>query len=309
MERVKSKYSDWTRGQEEALLNIIGEENAKELLAGNISVEFKEVVKKLFDKNGRRIPEGLSAKVCDADGNFRLDQPNLKNEHHYVDHFKHHYVDPITRLHECLNVDTGITAEGLKAETERLLALIQDNSQIANIARGVCLPVVLPQLTTSSDVGTILEQYLEGVSKSYEKTFSYRRSSINYKGRLAGEIDIVDGSRYDQLIERMKQGAIIGIHFPNPLQGFSVKASRQQMSTLPGGFVLSGMDSLIAMVIYPEVLSRDQNTPGLDLAAFSWQSARRSLRFWALNDRLDFQGTADLDCAFGAYSGGLFFCG
>ena len=55
MEQVTSKYADWTRGHVESLINILGEKNAEELRRGNLSVEFKEVIKKLFDKHGRRI--------------------------------------------------------------------------------------------------------------------------------------------------------------------------------------------------------------------------------------------------------------
>lgn len=43
------KYSDWTRGQVEALLNIIGEENAKNLLAGRVTVSFERIKEALLD--------------------------------------------------------------------------------------------------------------------------------------------------------------------------------------------------------------------------------------------------------------------
>jgi hypothetical protein len=300
MERVTSKYADWTRGQVEALINIIGEENAKGLLAGDISAEFKEVVKKLFDKHNRRIPEGLQARVCDANRNFRLNQPKLDAETDFANR--------ILRLHGCLSIDTKITAEQLKAETERLLAGVRENFQIANIANGVYLPVVLPKLVTD-DLGAELELYLAGVNNSYTKTFGDRRFYNHRKGTLANEVSVVDGSRHDQLISRMKQAPVIGLHFPNPLQGFSINASREQMPTLPEGFILSGMDTPIAMVIYPDILARDWNTPGLDLAALQWQSAVYSLCFKSYDGRLDFDGTGILAHADGDYSGGLLFLG
>jgi len=300
MNRATCKYSDWTRGQIEALINIIGEEKAKRLLNGEISVKFEEVVKVLFDKHGRRIPEGLSASVCDANRDFHLNQPKLEAE---VD-----YANRITRLHGCLNVDTEITAEQLKTETERLLALIRDNSQIANIANGVWLPVILPQLMID-DLGTTLEQYLEGVGKSYTKTFSDRKFN-HREGTLANEVSIIDGSRHDQLIQKMKQGPIIGIHFPNPLRGFSIHSDREQMLTLPEGFILSGLDTVIAMIMYSDILARDWNTPGLDLAALSWQSANFSFNFKAFDVRLEFDFAAYLAFARDVYSsGGLLFLG
>ena len=131
----------------------------------------------------------------------------------------------------------------------------------------------------------------------------------NYrKGDLGGKVSVVDGSRHDQLISRMKEGLVIGLHFPNPLQGFSINASREQMSTLPEGFILSGMDTPIAMVMYPDILARDWDTPGLNLA-LQWQSAGYSLYFWACGGSLGFGRTAGLAGASGSYSGGLLFLG
>ncbi len=277
-----------------------GRDNLWAVLRDEKTIIIKDAIKVLFDKHGRRIPESLQTNVCDANRNLRLDQPKLGEE---VD-----FANRIMQLHGCLDIDTGITAEQLKTETERLLALIRDNSQVASIANGVWLPVILPQLTTD-DLGTALEQYLEAVGNSYVKTFSDRKFYNHYKDTLANKINIVDGSRHDQLIERMKQEPIIGIHFPNPLQGFSINASREQMSTLPEGFVLSGMDTPIAMAMYPDILARDYNTPGLDMAALSWQSTDCSLSLWAYNSLLDFDPTGYLANAYGLYSGGLLFLG
>jgi hypothetical protein len=262
--------------------------------------QVEAAIRLFFDKNGRRIPEGLQAKVCDANRNFRLDRPRLDTETDFANR--------ILRLHGYLSIDTKITAEQLKAETERLLAMIKGNPQIANIANGVCLPVVLPKLVTD-DLGAELELYLTGVNNGYAKTFSGRNFNNYHKGDLSGKVSAVDGSRHDQLIQLVKERPVIGLHFPNPLQGFSINASREQMSTLPEGFILSGMDTPIAMVMYPDILARDWNTPGLDIAALQWQSAGYSLDFRADIGKLDFGHTGSLARAVGFYSGGLLFLG
>jgi len=298
---------DWirshTNGQTVAILSkVCGGKTEKldALLRDELEIELKEVLKKLFDKHGRRIPEGLSASVCDANRSFRLDQPKLVEEADFANR--------ILRLHGCLSIDTEVTAEQLKAETERLLAIIRENSQIANIANGVYLPVVLPKLVTD-DLGAELELYLSGVNNSYTKTFGDRSFNNYRKGDLSGKVSIIDGSRHDQLIERMKQELVIGLHFPNPLQGFSINADREQMSTLPEGFILSGIDTPIAMAMYPDILACDWNTPGLELAALQWQSADYSLDFGAFDDELGFGITDSLANARGPYSGGLLFLG
>lgn len=300
---MSSKWmiKDWTTGELNALVkNLGGEEVARKIQRGEARVYLTEILKTLFDKHGRRIPEGLQTNVCDAHRDFRLDQPKLKRE---VD-----YANRIMRLHGCLGMDTNVTAEQLKQETERLLALIRDNFQVTNIANGVWLPVILPKLT-ADDLGAALEQYLEAVGKSYVKTFSDRKFYNHRKGILAGEVNVVDGSRHDQLITKMKQGPVIGVHFPNPLQGYSINASREQMSTLPEGFILSGMDTPIAIAMYPDILARNWNTPGLYLAALSWQSADGSLLFLARDALLDFALTGLLAHANDFSSGGLLFLG
>jgi len=254
----------------------------------------------LLDEHGHRIPEGLQAKVCGANRDFRLYQPKLKAEVNYADR--------IMRLHECLGVDTGITAGQFKVETERLLALIRDDFRIAKITNGVWLPLILPQLEIK-DLGTALEWCLKGVGNSYGKAFSDRSFNNYRKGTLAGEVNIVDGSRHEQLVERMRQGPVMGIYFPNPLQRFSIRASWEQMETLSNEFILSGLDIAIAMVTYADILARDWNTLGLDMAALSRRSADYSLFFGTRDDGLDFGSTGRLARASNHYSGGLLLLG
>jgi len=295
------KYGTVTLGQVEAAINKLGGQEVWDAwLRGEKTMTVEDTIQLLFERNGRRIPQGLKAAVCDAKRDFRLDQPKLEVEADFANR--------IARLHDCLSMDTGVTAEQLKAETERLLVLIRENSQVANIVDGVFLPVVLPKFVTD-DLGAELELYLAGVGNSYTKTFGDRKFYNHRKGTLASELNIVDGSRQYQLVERMKQGPVIGIYFPSPLQGFSIKADREQMATLPEGFILSGLDTAIAMVMYPDVLARDYRTPGLDLAAFSWRSSDYSLCFGASDDGLGFDYGGYLARAYSCYSGGLLFLG
>ena len=277
---------NWTTGELNALVkNLGGESIARGIQKGEIKINPKNVMKVLFDKNGRRIPKNFSSDVCDANRNFQLNQPKLKTE---ID-----YINRIVLLNECLGIDTGITGKQLMAGTERLLTLIQDNYQIANIAKGVYLPVVLPQLMTD-DLGTVLEQYLEAVGKSYANTFDNRKFYNHRKGILANNVKIISGSRHNQLIKRMKQGPVKGIYFPSSLQEFSVNTSREQMLTLPEDFILSGMDILIAMIMYPDILARDCHAPNLDMAAFFWQFIEDSLGFDISDNHLDFDCTNSL---------------
>lgn len=262
----------------------------------------------LFDETGRRIPKDLYAEVSDANCNFGLDQLKLNEE---VD-----FANRIMRLHGCLSIDTKVTAEQLKVKTERLLAIIRDNSQIANITNGVYLPIVLPKLVTD-DLGAELELYLAGVDNSCAKTLS-KRSFRNYlRSRLSGKVSIVNESRHNRLISQMKQGPVIGLHFPNPLQSYSINACREQTSTLPEGFILSGMDTPIAMTMYPDVLARDQNAPNLNLTALhldtapslSFENFDKSLSFKIIDTTLYFTSSTHPFYACDQDSGSLLFLG
>lgn len=294
-------YDDLTDGHWRALgTKCGGFENVLDILRGEKTVTVKDAIRIFFDKHGRRIPESLQANVCDADRNFRLDQPKLDEESDFSNR--------ILRLHRCLSIDTEVTAKQMKAETERLLAVIRGNSQIVNITKGVCLPVVLPKLMTD-DLGATLELYMSGVNSSYAKTFDNQKFCNYRKGTLANKVSVAPGTRHDQLIGRTKKGPVIGLHFPNPLQGFSINASREQMLTLPKGFILSGMDTSIAMIMYSDILARGWKTPGLDMAALQWQSADYSLNFRAFDDKLGFDKTGYLSTVDDHYSGGLLFLG
>lgn len=298
MEKVTCKYRDWTKGQEEALLNILGEENARRLLSGELSVEFKEVIRKLFDKNGRRIPKDLSSSVCDPDKRFKLVQPRMKTVKDYARVLK--------ILADALGVgvqDLGITAEEFKAKAEELMSTIPSNS--ANIKKGVGLPLVLPKFES-------FEKLLCSVNNSYKNVFQNRNFCYNLKSELGLSVvaaKTVEGSRQDQLIEKMKQGPVVIIFFPNSLQGFSVNASREQMESLPEGFILSGIETIIAMIMYPEVLARDSYTPTLGLAGLFRQSSDYSLLFWAADNELSFGDGVHSSHAIDDISSGLSFRG
>lgn len=149
--------------------------------------------------------------------------------------------------------------------------------------------------------------HLLAVNHSYKQEFPDRKFNNLRQGTLAGQVNMVDVSRHKQLIERAKKKPVVGLYFPNPLQGFSVDASREQMNDLPEGFYLSGLDTVIAMIMYPDILARDVKIPGLYLTALQYKSPEYYLYFKANDDKLSFGATDYLSVAGGSYSGGLSF--
>lgn len=192
-------------------------------------------------------------------------------------------------------------ARGLK---EKLRGIVQ----VANLLNGACFPIVVPQIRFDDYGQAMDEVMIPAVERAYRRQFSGRVFDNHRKGDLAGQVTVVPESRHQVLLDRMQRGYVIGLYFPNPLQGFSVLAQREQMETFPEGLLLAGgFDSAMATMMYSDVLVRDGKTPVYDLSALQWQSSEYSLSFSANDDRLQFGHRAYLGNAFEYFSGGLLF--
>jgi hypothetical protein len=276
-----------------------GLDNVLAIIRGEKAVKIEDLIM-LFDKNGRRIPpKELQNNVCDPNKDFYLKQPQIN------------YADRLVRFQEAFHPGPCISAAEFEGKSEGLIEKIKNDSQISNLLKGVYLPIILSQIPKKFDYGKVLEQtFLSAVQSSYEKEFPNRKFYNHKKGELEGEVTIVPGTRHEKLIEKMKQDIIVATYFPNPLQGFSFLASREQMTTLPESLILAGgFDTASAMAMYPDVLARDWHTPGFDLAALQWQSSGRSLCLLADDDGLGFSYRVVLGGAGGYYSSGFLFLG
>ena len=260
----------------------------------NRGVVAEEATKVFFDRTGRRIPpQGLTGAVKDANRDFHLVQPTLQ------------YDLALERLQNVFRIsNAGVSLDQFENEIGDLCQRIEKNEQLSNLLKGVYLPlVILPAVIT--DHGTDIEQrLLPAVEGSYKAQFPDRKFVNHRKGELAQQVKVVHDS-HTRLLAEIAKGPVIGLYFPNSLQGFSIPADREQMTGLPECFSLSGaVDTLTALVMYPDVLARDWNTPGLDMAALQWQSQECSLCAKADDVKLEFD-YRNLD-ANGYYSGGMF---
>ena len=298
------KYPNWkgpeNEGRVEALLNILGEPNAEAVLRDELEVRFSpRAPRTFFDANGRCIPfRGIQSRICDPDRDFHLIQPPLD------------YGLRLARLGEYLQAGGSmISAAEFEDRCQKLLELLSADEQCGEIVKAVHLPICIPQ-TAVVDYGVSLETFLPGVERSYKIEFPERTFSNYRKGDLVKKMTMVPGTRHDILVERLATGPVVGVYFPNPMQGFSVLAQREQIEVMPPWFLLSGgFDTATAMAAYPDVLARDLNTPKLDLAALQWRGSSCSLCFEASDDELVFGGRGGLGLASGYYSGGFFVLG
>lgn len=203
----------------------------------------------LFDNCGRRIPSpGLCGSII-APGKRspRLEQP--------------HGIQERGRLHRLMSsfVGTGLSfmfTKDFERRSQAIFAQLAGHTALAEILNGVHLPICLPQLVVD-DYGTVLNTiFAKAVERSFDSQFQGRQRFENCLSHcLPRNVSVVPEGRQQLLLERMRQGAVVGVYFPMALHGFSVKAAQRQMADLPSNFLLSGgLDTAAALAMYPDVL-------------------------------------------------------
>ncbi len=303
------KYPDFTFGRTQALIDQLGGlDIVNKILSGDLKVNVQgpdlqviEALKTLFDKNGRRIPLNLKAAVCNPNKDYFVEQPSIN------------YKDRLCKGFTNTGLNAFMSLSDFSGKTEKLLTQLRNSDQLKNLLKGPYLPITIPK-THLTDLGAMTEDLVTAAGKSYQNHFSKRfgkRSFTNYrKGELERQVTVVNGSRYERVVESIQKESMVGIYFPTVLQGFSVHADVEQMASLPESFILSGsLDIAMAFAMYPDVLGRNGYTPIYDCAAVNWQSSDSSFYFYASGDAADFGGRGLLSVARADYSGGLLFVG
>lgn len=296
---------DLTVGQIAAILNKVSggdKEKLEALLRDEYRVSLIKRAIKFFDKNGRRIPSvGLQAAVCDARKDLYLNKPELD------------YVNRLIRFTEAFKVGHVLSWEDFYEKHKKLFKEVISNKNLDNLLKGVYFPIILPKLYNFTDYSkTLKEVFIPAVKLSYERQFPGREFHNCFKDESSFKIDIVPGSRHEKLIEKMKKNYVVALYFPNSLQGFSISASREQMSSLPESLILAGgFDSFSAMVMYPDILARDYDVPDYDLSALSWNSRPLSLCSDPIRrtSTIYFTDWSDEAAAYSLRSSGLLFIG
>lgn len=280
-----------------------GVKNVTKILRGELDITVQPTNRTLVDRYGRCIPiSGMSGKVCDPDPSFvkfRFGQPNFGKVKNYIRGIKN--------MQQHFDPDVNVSPRRFQEKTEYLLDLIKDNNRIANLTNGLWLPLIIPNLKFD-DLGDNLNYFYKAAFSSY-KSSGFGKNTSELLGQLKNEVQIASESRFDRLIEQSKTvEPLIGIYFPYALLGFSIRACRQQMQCLPEGLILSGLDTAVASIMYPEILWSEK-LPSINLSGFSYQHSNRSLFFVATKNCLSFMIT-DFPWDYGELnSSGLLFIG
>jgi len=276
------KVDDLTGGHNKALVTKCGGlGEVIKILRDQRVVQLKDPWVLLFEEDGQRINSSYR-NTCKPDHAHYLIQPKLDYGERYECFMHAGFGEP------------GISAYGFESWAEALSAKLMASDPLANLSRGVCLPIILPQLPAVFNYGELLkEKFQKAVKTVLFKKFPDRKYVERHKDESCGKVRVVHES-HERLIARLKKGPEVALYFPNPLQGFSVLASREQMKDLPKELYLTGgIDTYTAMAMYADVLARDFYTPGLDMAAISYHSSEGSSH----------------STARGRYSAGLLFLG
>jgi len=239
----------------------------------------------------------MKGEAAQANRDFHSDQPAID------------YGAILARLQQFLPGLAFVAVEEFGRQAKAIVERLRSDKQARNLLNGVYLPIAIPQVDVV-DYGRILDELLlPAVKRSYEEALPGRTFANHRAGTLAGQIQIVGGTRHERLLAQMKERPTVGLWFANPLQGFSIPADREQIAAFTDqSIILSGaIDTALAWVATPQVLARDWHTPGYDCSALAWGSAVYSLLFKAIDDSADFDYRRLY--AYDAYSGSVLVLG
>jgi hypothetical protein len=307
---------DWTSGQLNAIVKALGEDNARALLAGTLTVERVEKVLQLKDRDKHdkvaMLFDKYGFRIKTAGFRSRTTKPNTACHFVVPNDPAAPRLDRLARIVKFLGGDPFITANEFETRVQAVLSRIGTDETTAKLLNGVALPFAIPQMKVGDYGKTLEEKFLPIVLMSYRDQFPKRpfKNFLAWEQLVNHRVTIVEGSRHEQLLEAMGNGVVVGVYFPNTLQGFSVHADREQMSSLPEHFLLAGgFETAMCYIAYPDVLARDGNVPVLDLAALQWQSEQYSLYFAARDDYACFGHRTRLYEDDACFAGGLVVLG
>ncbi len=281
-----------------------GIDNLKAVIRGKKRIILQDMPPIAFDKHGRLIrPNGTTHNVCDANKDFYVQQPQIN----FAERLE------LLRKHLHGKLVVHISSSEYEDRAKKILQRIEGDEQMNGVLNGPYTISVLPRLSKKmiANYGLLLEEiFLPAVAKAYTSIFAPKPFKNYRAGTLAGQVNIVEGSRHETLLQKALSGDVVFLHALQPLQGYSILAQREIMQFLPDDVLLGGaIDTSCSLIQFTPELVRDAKTPAYDCSALQWQSADYSLYFYAVGVELGCDGQSNLGDASDYYSGGLLFVG
>jgi hypothetical protein len=274
-----------------------GREIFDDVLNGRKIVYVKEPELMLFDDFGHKVPENVSTGFSQPEQEFNFDLIRLKDDD----------CQERLKIFQQYGFDE-ITVQEFKTKIKELVTIIEENPWINNVLKGPWLPIIVPKTKIYSGFDQLIRHDIELAGESYRKFFPNRKFSISQDLiSCFNQVTLSKESRQESLFEIVKKRPVIGIHFPTAFQGFSVQTSREQMKNLPDRFHLSGIDTIWATIMYPDVLAKNFNVPGIYLSGLNF-SSKKTLYFRVLDQEFIVLSMPALkNHADGGTTSGLFF--
>src|SRR3989338_6906692 len=177
---------------------------------------------KILDRYGRFIPEIVTGEeVFEANSSYHLVQAKID--------FAAVHARFVRLLPQHTFVSSGQFWQGSLELAERL----RKDARMAPLLNGAHLPVCFPQIDVEDYGATLEGVFFEAVARAYVEAYPDRIFKNWLKGKLAGQVTIVDRTRHDRLLGAMHRGPAVGLWFPTPFQGFSIPADRVVITHLP----------------------------------------------------------------------------
>ncbi len=261
----------------------------------------------LFDENGRFIPQDVGSSCEYKKPNRAFKLAEMGGAWPKYDLTVCDLVARNARLRRFildgspLVLPTGTEVRGFLAHCDKTRVRIQNDNSVSNILKGPYLPTFIPKFTVEEGMlGVLIELIVTLIKRSYEEVFVGRKFVNHVSGYLTGNVS-VPAPKTKRLVSQMAVRHIHGLSFLTPLHGFSLLADHRAAGHLPD-FVLSSLDMLMCMALYPDILLSEWLTPGYRLSALLCHQYPLSIK--TLADRADFgiNGRG----AYSISSGGLF---
>lgn len=262
---VTVKDGHLTIGQNEAfrnrfLVNVPAserEDTITRILSGEIevTVKLKEAIWLLFDKNGRFKPfEGTKAAVTDFNQNYAPKAPKL-DAAWFAQALKRVELYYAKEFYDVKLV--WPTAKEFEDRVNDAIAKVSTDNRTANAVKSGVFAWCLPGGLEDLKHGRIIDRIVRVAENLYKKTYKVNSwpFTIQRQEGLAKTAEIINGTRYERILQTVSAGQpVVGISVP-ALGGFSIDAARETFTghkmspTIPDFLSLGGGIDLVAMIV------------------------------------------------------------
>ncbi|MAY40957.1 MULTISPECIES: hypothetical protein [unclassified Neptuniibacter] len=205
----------------------------------------------LFDEFGRCIPDNISESAhTTVRRYFKCNTPEID-------------LEAIFHQMTALLGQGSTDLTNFKSQIKALLKQLKADPETQNICNAPYVPFIIPKQSIH-DAGELLQStFLPAVCSSYNSRYPEYSFDNHYKGCLIERLTISPQSRHQELLDKLRQTDIIGLYFP-AMDGYSLAAARERISSLPKQFSLAGgVDTCAAFIACPDLLMRTDGYPPL----------------------------------------------